>query len=94
MTESMILQLGNIKFLHKPFIVVTVRTWFCRTLVIGKNVIVIINYFFKGFNIVSNSLFIGISRQEFFCLWRVDDQLCMFSLSFYDIDAFYRPVNG
>lgn len=66
MTESMILQLGNIKFLHKPFIVVSVRAWLCWTLVIGKDIIVIVNYFFKGFNIPSNSLFIGISRQEFF----------------------------
>ena len=90
----MILQFGNIKFLHKPLIVVTVRAWFCRMLVIGKDIIVIVNYFLQRLQHSEQLFAHRYLTAGVFCLWRVDNQLSVFFLPFYNIDTFYRPING
>lgn len=66
--QSMIFQTWNVKTLHQPMIVVAVSPWLCRFLLIGQHIEIIVYHLFRGFTIAKSSLFIGISRHEFFVL--------------------------
>lgn len=68
MTQTMILQFWYVKLHHQIIIVIAICTRLSRTFVVGKHIKIVIEYFFNGFIIASNSLLIGISRQEFLVL--------------------------
>lgn len=68
MTQPVIFQFGDAELCHQPIIVIAVRAWFGRMFIVGQHIEIIIDYLFNGLIMASNSLFMGISRQEFLVL--------------------------
>lgn len=66
--QTVIFQFGDVELRHQTIVIVTIRAWFCWTLIISKHIKSSLTTFFNGLIIDNNSLLIGISRQEFFVL--------------------------
>ena len=94
MAQAVIFQFWDVELHHQVVVVIAVCAWFGRTLIIGKHIKIVIDYFLQRFNHGKQLLAHGYFTAGFFGFWRVDDKFCVFFLSLNDIDAFNRAADG
>ena len=91
--QTVIFQFGDVELRHQTIVIVTIRAWFCWTLIISKHIKIFIDHLFQRFNHRQQLLAHRNFAAGVFCFGCVDDQLRMLFLTLNDIDAFNRATD-
>ena len=98
MTQTVVFQFRDVESSHQSVVIVAICAWFCRTLIIGKHIEIVIDHLFQRFHHGKQLFAHGYFAAGVFGFRRVDDKFRVLFLSLNDVDAFngaadcYRTV--